>query len=169
VSELASEPLTQGVPPAAAPSLRGGDVGVFIAEIRPRWSDMDVYGHVNHANTVTLLEEARIALLFSEAARHAGAEGIAKGVVVARIVVDYHAPLVADGGTLRVALKVREMRHAAFTIDYEVHSGPSGDDPVAVTAETLLVPYDLANGRPRRMSEAEKDFLAAWRSGSNSA
>jgi len=144
-------------------------VGSFIAEVRPRWSDMDVYGHVNHANTVTLLEEARIALLFGEAARHAGAEGIASGVVVARIVVDYHAPLVANGGPVRIALSVREMRHASFTMDYEVHSGPSVADPVAVTAETMLVPYDLANGRPRRMSDAEKDFLAAWRSGSNGA
>jgi acyl-CoA thioester hydrolase len=144
-------------------------VGVFIAEVRPRWSDMDVYGHVNHANTVTLIEEARIALLFGEAARHAGAESIAKGVVVARIVVDYHAPLVAGGNPFRVALSVREMRHAAFTMDYEVHSGPSASDSVAVTAETLLVPYDLDSGRPRRMSEAEKDFLAAWRSGSNGA
>jgi acyl-CoA thioester hydrolase len=143
-------------------------VGVFIAEVRPRWSDMDVYGHVNHANTVTLLEEARIALLFGEAARHGGAEGIAKGVVVARIVVDYHAPLVADGGTVRVAVSLREMRHASFTLDYEVHSGPTADDPVAVTAETMLVPYDLGSNRPRRMSEAERDFLAAWRSNGSS-
>jgi acyl-CoA thioester hydrolase len=144
-------------------------VGVFITEVRPRWSDMDVYGHVNHANTVTLLEEARIALLFGESTRHAGAEDIAKGVVVARIVVDYHAPLVANGGVVRISLSVREMRNAAFTMDYEVHTGPSEADPVAVTAETLLVPYDLASGRPRRMSEAEKDFLAAWRSGGNGA
>ncbi|WP_431438382.1 acyl-CoA thioesterase [Actinophytocola sp.] len=126
---------------------------------------MDAYGHVNHANTVTLLEEARIALLFGEAARH-GAEGISAGVVVARIVVDYHAPLVADGGAMRVAVSLREMRHASFTLDYEVHNGPSADDPVAVTAETMLVPYDLTSNRPRRMSEAERDFLAAWRIGS---
>lgn len=130
---------------------------------------MDVYGHVNHANTVTLIEEARIALLFGEAARHAGAEQLSKGVVVARIVVDYHAPLIANGTPIRVALSVREMRNAMFTMDYEVHSGPSESDSVAVTAETLLVPYDLASGRPRRMSEAEKDFLAAWRSGGNGA
>jgi acyl-CoA thioester hydrolase len=137
-------------------------VGVFIADVRPRWSDMDAYGHVNHANTVTLLEEARIALLFGEAARH-GAEEISAGVVVARLVVDYHAPLVADGGSVRVAVSLREMRHASFTLDYEVHSGPTADDPVAVTAQTMLVPYDLASSRPRRMSEAERDFLAAWR------
>jgi acyl-CoA thioester hydrolase len=143
-------------------------MGVFIAEVRPRWSDMDPFGHVNHASTVTLLEEARVALLFGEAARHGGAEGIAAGVVVARIVVDYHAPLIADGGAVRIAVSLREMRHASFTLDYEVHSGPLAEDPVAVTAETMLVPYDRANNRPRRMSEAERDFLAAWRSNGSS-
>jgi acyl-CoA thioester hydrolase len=142
-------------------------VGVYIAEVRPRWSDMDAYGHVNHANTVTLLEEARVELLFTEAARQ-GADGMARGVVVARLVVDYLMPLVADGSPVRVAMSVREMRHAAFTIDYKVHSGQLEDMP-AVTAQTLLVPYDTASGRPRRLTEEERDFLAAYRSGSNGA
>ena len=139
-------------------------MGVFIAEVRPRWSDMDAYGHVNHANTVTLLEEARVELLFIEAARQ-GADGMARGMVVARLVVDYHTPLLANGNTVRVAMTVREMRHASFTLDYEVHGGPLETDPVAATAETLLVPYDTATGRPRRLSEPERDFLAAYRSG----
>jgi acyl-CoA thioester hydrolase len=143
-------------------------VGVFVAEIRPRWSDMDAFGHVNHANTVTLLEEARIDLLFVEASRH-GAAGIANGVVVARLVVDYHAPLLATGATVRVEVAVREMRPASFTLTYTVHSGLSAEDPVVATAETMLVPYDLSVGRPRRLSESERDFLAAWRSGGNGA
>ncbi len=129
---------------------------------------MDAFGHVNHANTVTLLEEARIDLLFVEASRH-GAAGIAKGVVVARLVVDYHAPLLATGSTVRVEMSVREMRPASFTLAYTVHSGLSAEDPVVATAETMLVPYDLQLGRPRRLSETERDFLAAWRSGSNGA
>ncbi|MFL6125524.1 acyl-CoA thioesterase [Actinophytocola sp.] len=138
-------------------------MGVFIADVRPRWSDMDAFGHVNHANTVTLLEEARVDLLFNEAARQ-GAGGMTRGVVVARLVVDYHAPLVANGRTVRVAMTVREMRPASFTLDYEVHSGPSAEDPVAATAETLLVPYNTESGRPRRLTEEERDFLAAYRS-----
>jgi acyl-CoA thioester hydrolase len=59
------------------------------------------------------------------------------------------------------------MRRASFTLTYIVHSGLSHDDPVVATAETMLVPYDMAQGRPRRLSEEERDFLAAWRSGSN--
>lgn len=124
---------------------------------------MDAFGHVNHANTVTLLEEARVELLFGEATR-LGAGGMTRGVVVARLVVDYHAPLVANGSAVRVAMTVREMRPASFTLTYSVHSGPSEDDLVAATAETRLVPYDTESGRPRRLTEEERDFLAAYRS-----
>ncbi len=143
-------------------------MGVFVAEVRPRWSDMDAFGHVNHANTVTLLEEARVDLLFTEAARQ-GADELARGVVVAKLAVDYRAPLFANGGALRVAISVREVRAAYFVLDYRVHSGPAETDPVAVTASTTLAPYDLATGKPRRVSEVERDFLAAWHSGGTGA
>ena len=139
-------------------------MGVFVAEVRPRWSDMDPYGHVNHANTVTLLEEARVDLLFGEAVRH-GAADMAEGVVVARLVVDYHTPLIADGTSVRVEIAVRELRAASFTLDYTIHSGRRESDAVVATAETMLVPYDRAKARPRRLTDAERDFLAGYRAG----
>jgi acyl-CoA thioesterase FadM len=43
-------------------------VSPFTTNVALRWSDMDVYGHVNNARVVTLLEEARTALLFGEGA-----------------------------------------------------------------------------------------------------
>jgi acyl-CoA thioester hydrolase len=141
-------------------------LGVFVAEVRPRWSDMDAYGHVNHANTVTLLEEARVEMLFVEAARH-GALDMSGGLVVAKLQVSYHAPLFVNGTAFRVEMSVTQLRMAAFTLDYKVHSGPLETDKIAVTAETMLAPFDLAEGRPRRLTEAERDFLAGWRSGSN--
>lgn len=139
-------------------------MGVFVTEVRPRWSDMDSYGHVNHAKTVTLLEEARVDLLFHEATLR-GAEELAKGVVVASLTVNYHAPLFATGGALRIAVSVREIRTAYFILDYAIHSGPAEDDPIAVTARTTMAPYDLAEGKPRRITDVERDFLAAWHNG----
>ncbi|MBB5909584.1 acyl-CoA thioesterase [Actinoalloteichus hymeniacidonis] len=123
---------------------------------------MDAFGHVNHANTVTLLEEARVALLFVEGGRR-GEVGMADGAVVARLTVDYLKPLVVDGGALRVEIAVNELRAASFTLVYVLRSGRSADDPVAATAETVMVPYDLAVGRPRRLTDTERDFLAGWR------
>ncbi|MGQ0837946.1 acyl-CoA thioesterase [Actinokineospora sp.] len=135
-----------------------------MTEVRPRWSDMDSYGHVNHASTVTLLEEARVDLLFREAALR-GADDLARGVVVARLTVEYRAPLFANGCGLRVAMSVREIGAAYFVLDYKVHSGPSESDPVAVTAATTVAPVNLESGLPRRITDAERDFLAAWHNG----
>lgn len=129
---------------------------------------MDVFGHVNHANTVTLLEEARVDLLFTEGSRH-GAAGMAEGIVVARLVVDYHAPLVVDGGPVRVEIAVRELRAASFTLDYTVYNGRKNSDTIVATAETLLVPFDVGATRPRRLTDAERDFLAGYRVGVRSA
>jgi acyl-CoA thioester hydrolase len=143
-------------------------LGVFIAGVRPRWSDMDAYGHVNHANTVTLLEEARIALLFTEAARH-GVDEMARGMVVAKLSVEYRKPLLFTGGEVQVTMSVRDLRAASFTLDYVVRSGPEAGGVVAVKADTLMVPYDLAAGGPRRLSDAERDFLAGWHAGGNGA
>ncbi|APU13643.1 putative thioesterase [Actinoalloteichus sp. GBA129-24] len=137
-------------------------MGVYVADVTPRWSDMDAFGHVNHANTVTLLEEARVGLLFVEGGRRGEVE-MADGTVVARLRVDYLRPLVVDGASVRVEIAVDELRAASFTLVYVLRSGRSPDDPIAATAETVMVPYDLAGGRPRRLTDTERDFLAGWR------
>lgn len=143
-------------------------MGVFVAEVRPRWSDMDAFGHVNHANTVTLIEEARADMLFGEAGRQ-GAATMVDGMVVARLVVDYHTPLIVDGTSVRVEISVRELRAASFTLDYKLRNGRRESDAVVATAETLMVPYDLEAARPRRLTDAERDFLAGYRAGVRSA
>lgn len=134
-------------------------MGAYVAEVALRWSDLDAFGHVNHARTVTLLEEARASLLFGEAEKQ-GLLGMAEGMVVARVVIDYHAPLLYSAGTLQVRMTVRDLKAASFVVDYTAVA--QGDASVA-TAETLMVPYDLRAGRPRRLTAEERQFLAEWR------
>lgn len=131
---------------------------MYVASVRPRWSDMDVFGHVNHAKMVTLLEEARVPLLFDEAGR-AGLAEFAKGMVVVKLAVDYRAPVVVDGREIRVEISLTDLKFASLTLAYRVHDGPSADDRVAVTAETVLAPYDVAGNRPRRLTTDEREFL----------
>lgn len=130
----------------------------YVAMVRPRWSDMDVYGHVNHANMVTLLEEARVPLLFG-GARQEGFAELAEGIVVVRLTVNYHAPVNASGQDIRVDISLTELKFASFTLAYKVHSGPSERHKVAVTAETMLAPYNTTTERARRLSDAEREFL----------
>ncbi|OXM65596.1 MULTISPECIES: acyl-CoA thioesterase [Amycolatopsis] len=131
---------------------------MYVAKVRPRWSDMDVFGHVNHANMVTLLEEARVPLLFDEAGR-AGLAEFAKGMVVVKLAVHYRAPIVVDGQEIRVEISLKDLKFASLTLDYRVHDGPDAGSPVAVTAETVLAPYDVTTSRPRRLTAEERAFL----------
>ena len=132
----------------------------FSTDVAVRWSDMDLYGHVNNARVVTLLEEARTELLFGEGAR-CGVEGLIQGVVVVKLEVCYRRPLVYSATPVRVRLWISELRAASFAVDYVV-STADGD---AVTARTWLAPYDTKAQWPRRLMSVERDFLAAFREG----
>ena len=41
----------------------GSDANGFTTPVPVRWSDIDMYQHVNHATMVTILEEARVPFL----------------------------------------------------------------------------------------------------------
>jgi acyl-CoA thioester hydrolase len=127
-----------------------------VQQVQVRWSDMDVYGHVNNARILTLYEEARVALMF-DLARREGVESFEAGVVIARHEVDYLRP-VDYADPVRIELWVEELRPSRFTIGYELFDA----DTVASRARTVCVPFDLAAGRPRRLSDAERDFLQPW-------
>ncbi|QRP48199.1 thioesterase family protein [Amycolatopsis sp. FDAARGOS 1241] len=131
----------------------------YVSHVQPRWSDMDVYGHVNHANLVTLLEEARIPVLFGDAVK-AGLTELPQGVVVVKLAVHYRTPIVVEPERkVRVEITLAELKAASITLAYRVHTGPEESDPVAVTAETVLAPYDTGKLRPRRLTTAETEFL----------
>ncbi|WP_028926369.1 acyl-CoA thioesterase [Pseudonocardia acaciae] len=133
----------------------------FHVEIPLRWADLDVFRHVNHARTVTLLEEARVELVFHRAARD-GADAWRDGLLVASLSVDYKRQIPYRGQSVRVSMWAHQVRAASFLIDYELRTGPGEHDPVAVTARTQMVPYDLVAERPRRLTDVEREFLSRW-------
>jgi acyl-CoA thioester hydrolase len=90
-------------------------------------------------------------------------------MVVAKLAVDYLAPIVFTGEDIVVEMSVRELKSASFTLDYVVRGSRELDSPVVTKAETLMVPYNVTTARPRRLTEAERDFLAGWRAGGNGA
>jgi acyl-CoA thioester hydrolase len=128
----------------------------FVYKCPVRWSDLDAYGHVNNARFLTLYEEARVALFFV-GARDRGLTSFEEGIVIARHEVDYLRP-VDYGDRVRIEMWVDELRSARIGIRYELFDG----DALASRARSVAVPFDLARQRPRRLSEAERAFLAPW-------
>jgi acyl-CoA thioester hydrolase len=128
----------------------------FIHDVAVRWSDMDAYGHVNNAVFLTLYEEARVAMFFVGARAH-GLGSFEEGIVIARHEIDYVRP-VDYGHPVRVEMWISKLRAASFTVAYELYDG----EVLASRAQSVCVPYNLAEARPRRLSEAERDFLEPY-------
>jgi acyl-CoA thioester hydrolase len=129
-----------------------------------RWADLDPLGHVNNVVYVDYLQEARVDMLRTHGpAAHTGE--LAEGVVVVRHEVQYVAPLTFRFQPVSIECWVTEIRVASFTMAYEIFQ----DDPdrpgerlVHVRATTLLTPYVFATERPRRLSDVERETLAAF-------
>jgi acyl-CoA thioester hydrolase len=135
----------------------------YVVKVPVRWSDMDVYQHINHARMVTLLEEARIPWLFLDGRPTAP---LRDGCLVADLHVKYQAQLRHSEGPIEVTMYVQRLRAVDFTVGYEVRA--AGTDPAAkpaVVASTQLVAFDVAGQRIARLTPEQKDYLNSFRRG----
>jgi acyl-CoA thioester hydrolase len=113
---------------------------------------MDAYGHVNNVVFLRYLEEARIDFLFRPD------KNFQQGSVVSRHEIDYKRQLVHRHAPVDIELWVTRVRAASFTLAYEVKDA----DQVYVQASTVVVPFDFATQRPRRITSEERDFLEEY-------
>ncbi|MER6308756.1 acyl-CoA thioesterase [Streptomyces sp. NPDC001739] len=122
-----------------------------------RWSDMDAFGHVNNAVFVRYLEEARIDFM-RRLAPGDGSPSFTGGSVVARHEIDYVRPLVHRPAPVTVELWVTKISAASMTVGYEVKD----EDTLYLRASTVVVPYNFAEERPRRLTAEEKAILKEY-------
>ena len=138
-----------------------------------RWNDLDAYGHVNNAAMLTLLEESRISVFWghgdlrvdgvNDAAAPANdATTTSTITLVARQEVEYLAPIPYLREPLDVQLWIGRLGGASLDVCYEIWS-PAGVESSTVYAKaaTTIVLVDAATGRPRRITDRERE---AWAS-----
>ena len=139
--------------------------------IRLRWSDLDAYGHVNNAEMLRLLEEARIIAFWvnddsgstqvgASTAVLDGRPGAATLTLIGRQEIEYLAPIPYLRDPIDVRLWIGKLGGASLDVCYEVWS-PAGTDDATLyaRANTTIVLVDSASGRPRRINDVER---AAW-------
>jgi len=134
-----------------------------------RWSDFDAYAHVNNAEMLRLLEEARIQAFWrpdegtgpgADTAimdARPGAEALA---LIARQEIEYLAPIPYMRAPIDIEMWIGRIGGASLEICYELYS-PVGVIPrqLFTKAATTLVMVTAATGKPRRI---EQDLRDAW-------
>lgn len=121
----------------------------FVTPVGVRWSDIDMYQHVNHATMVTILEEARVPFLKDAF----GADITSTGLLIADVRVTYKGQLRLSDSPLQVTIWTKRLRAVDFTLGYEVRSvNAEPDSRPAVIAESQLAAFHIEEQRLVRLS-----------------
>ena len=134
-----------------------------------RWSDFDAYAHVNNAEMLRLLEEARIQAFWRP---DEGSDGGAVTAVldarpgaetislIARQEIEYLAPIPYMRAPIDIEMWIGRIGGASLEICYELFS-PVGVTPrvLFMRAATTLVMVTAATGKPQRIGD---ELRALW-------
>ncbi|NMO03842.1 acyl-CoA thioesterase [Gordonia sp. TBRC 11910] len=133
----------------------------FTATVPVRWSDMDAFGHVNHARMVTLMEEARIEWLLSAGEEY---QPLIKSAMIVHVDIRYQAQLRHDDSPLRIGMWIKRFRSVDFTIGYEIRANDTNaaNSRPACVATTQMAVVDVEAHTLRRLTPTEKDYLTHW-------
>ena len=131
----------------------------YTTGVRVRWSDIDMYQHINHATMVTILEEARVDFL-----REPFADDVSIiGLLIHEVQVLYKGQLRLADSPLQVTMWTKRLRAVDFTLGYEVRAVDA--DPEAkpsVIAETQLAAVHIEEQRLIRLSPIHREYLQRW-------
>jgi acyl-CoA thioester hydrolase len=112
--------------------------------VQLRWSDPDSLGHVNHARALSLIEDARLAMV---------AELPGESMILARLEVDYLRQLYYRVGERpSVTSWVTRLGTKSLTVRQELVQ----DDQVVIRADVVMVTFDYATDASRPLTDDER-------------
>ena len=120
---------------------------IYKTDIKIRGYHLDVYGHVNNARWVELLEEARWRWLDEDIDLRTWDE-MGQGVAVVNIDVNYRRPAHMHD-TLEFHCWISKLGGRSAVCHQEVYR--KGTDERLLDARVTFVLFDLTSGRPRAM------------------
>ena len=146
----------EGEPAAAPPRTepRRWEPGHYPVHVR--FSDVDVYGHVNNVKYLEYLQEARILMmgrLWEEVPAATGRTSL----VVAQVDVDYRVPILHRAEAYDAWTWVTHVGNTSMVVETEILDG----ETVLARARVVLVFFDQATGRPRVPEESVRAPLVA--------
>ncbi len=123
--------------------------------VHVRFSDVDVYGHVNNVKYFEYFQEARIPLMERLGREVGRADGM--HVVVAQTDVEYKAPILFRLEPYDVNSRITHVGTKSFTIESEIRDG----DVLLSRARIVLVFFDSATQRSVEPPAAYREAMLA--------
>ncbi|QNN53416.1 acyl-CoA thioesterase [Nocardioides mesophilus] len=123
-----------------------------------RFSDVDVYGHVNNVKYFEYYQEARLAFL-TDLGGDDGSVVSTGGLVVARLDVDYKRPILFRPEPYVVRTWVEGIGRSSFVLIAEIHD----EETLLSRSRAVMVAFDPAVQRSRPLEDKERVVLAAGR------
>ena len=130
-----------------------------------RFSDVDVYGHVNNVKYFEYYQEARIDFLRSLAPDGERPDTLFEPAsterqVVARIDVDYRRPILFRPEPYLVQTRVPRVGASSYDLACRIVDAPGDAGAVYSNAEVRMVAFDLGTKRSRPLGPLERQRLA---------
>ena len=120
--------------------------------IHLRWADMDLYHHINNVMYANYLETARVQFL---AQHHLKPTVEGYGQFVARLEIDYVAPLAYRAQPVDMELWVSDIGASSYVINYELTDG----ETVYMRAQTVMVSVNVEHNVPGRIPQVLREIL----------
>jgi acyl-CoA thioester hydrolase len=124
-------------------------------ELEIRWRDLDGLSHVNNAVYATYLEVGR-----DDFFEHVLPEAAPWDYVLVRLAIDFRRELRFEDRRVLVSCGVDRVGSSSITLREEIRT-VSGE--LAAECETVVVARDQESGRPRPLTEAEREKLESAR------
>jgi acyl-CoA thioester hydrolase len=130
-----------------------------VYDCQVRFSDVDVYGHVNNVKYFEYYQEARIAFILSlDEPLFDPSQQSRMRQVVARIDVDYKRPILFRPEPYAVETWVTRIGTSSYDLACRI---VDADGTLYSRAEVRLVAFDTSTQRSRPLSDVERGRLEA--------
>lgn len=132
----------------------------YFTPIAIRYGDMDTLGHVNNAKYLTYLEQSRVSYFRDQRLWDGSISDT--GMILARVEIDFKAPITMDDGTATVWTRVSKLGNRSFDMEHLIIVEREEGALVAATSRTVVVVYDYTKNATTPIPEAWRSLILAY-------
>jgi acyl-CoA thioester hydrolase len=132
---------------------------LFSYPVQVRYGDLDPQGHVNNANFLTYIEQARIHYLINLGLFSENQSFLEVGIILADAQVTFLAPILF-GVQVRVDVRVTQLGNKSIKMSYQLVDAATGSQ--LATASTTLVTYNYLAHKTILIPDLWREKISAF-------